>query len=492
MGWLDQEVKETSNQTKNFVLPDDIQITRGQSAKKNINADLPYKFNPRDYQNKVLNAFFVDHIKRMALIWHRRAGKDKTVFNIVVSAAMLEVGTYFYFLPTNTQAKKVIWRGRGKDGVKFIDHIPPEIIARVNNTEMLVELINGSIIQLGGADNYDAFMGTNPLGLVFSEYSLQDPRAWDYFRPILAENGGWALFDYTPRGRNHGYFMYNNNKDNPKWFVSRLTIEQTTKPNDEQGIKEPGNGDPIPVVTQEAVQDEIDSGMDEDTVDQEFYVSFDAAIKGAYWGKEMKKAWQDHRICRVPIMPGYPTNSYWDIGFNDQTAIWISQFVGKEIRLVGYYQNAGFGFSHYMDWVKDFGKSYDISWNEHWGPHDIKNHEWMSGQERRVTAKAMGFEFNTMARPKNKDAAIEAVRVLLPRCVFDEKRCADGISAVTSYQHKYDEENRVFLPKPLHNWASNGSDALQYLALSYKEKVEETKKPENVDAYQGRGSWLGN
>ena len=309
MGWLDQEVKETSNQTTNFVLPDDIQITRGQSAKKNINADLPYKFNPRDYQNKVLNAFFVDHIKRMALIWHRRAGKDKTVFNIVVSAAMLEVGTYFYFLPTNTQAKKVIWRGRGKDGVKFIDHIPPEIIARVNNTEMLVELINGSIIQLGGADNYDAFMGTNPLGLVFSEYSLQDPRAWDYFRPILAENGGWALFDYTPRGRNHGYFMYNNNKDNPKWFVSRLTIEQTTKPNDEQGIKEPGNGDQIPVVTQEAVQDEIDSGMDEDTVEQEFYVSFDAAIKGAYWGKEMKKAWQDHRICRVPIMPGYPTNS---------------------------------------------------------------------------------------------------------------------------------------------------------------------------------------
>jgi hypothetical protein len=470
-----------------ITVENDISIIEEEEGAKTIKVKvpLPHKLVFRPYQQPLFDAFTRDEnpINRGAIIWHRRAGKDKTVFNIVIAMSQKRVGLYLYFLPTSTQAKKVIWRGRGKDGMKFTDHIPKDLIKSINNTEMLVELKNGSIIQLGGADNYDAFMGTNPLGIVFSEYSIQDPAAYDYFRPIMAENGGWFLFDYTPRGRNHGYFLYEKNKDNPLWYVSKLSCDETYYINDA--------GEKLPVITKEAIQDEIDSGMDADMVEQEFYVSFDAAIKGAYFGKEMKAAWLDHRVCRVPIQPAYPTYSYWDIGFNDQTAIWIVQFWGKEIRLVGYYAHSGEGFSHYLEWITQFGKSYNIHWEEHWGPHDIANHEYMSGQERRVTAKQMGLEFKTMPRPKDKSQAIEAARKILPQCVFDKVRCEDGINALTCYQHKYDEVNKVFLPKPLHNWASNGSDAFQYLALSYKEKVEETNKP-TATPYTGRAGWLGN
>ena len=172
---------------------------------------LPHNFKPRKYQLPFLKAWD-SGIKRFILVWHRRSGKDKTVFANLVKKMFERVGTYFYFLPTYTQAKKVIWTGADKDGFRFLDHIPKELIkGEINETEMRVELIpppghtSGSIIQLVGADNIDRIVGTNPIGVVFSEYSLMKPKVWEYIRPILAENGGWAVFVFTPRGMNHAW-----------------------------------------------------------------------------------------------------------------------------------------------------------------------------------------------------------------------------------------------------------------------------------------------
>lgn len=158
---------------------------------------------------------------------HRRGGKDKTAWNATIKKAVEKVGVYFYFLPTYTQAKKVIWDGIDKDGSRFLDHIPKEITRKVNETEMKIELINGSIIQLIGADNIDRVVGTNPIGCVFSEYSLMKPDVWEYIRPILAENGGWAIFIYTPRGMNHGWKLLQQAKSDPSWFAQVLTVGDT-------------------------------------------------------------------------------------------------------------------------------------------------------------------------------------------------------------------------------------------------------------------------
>lgn len=190
---------------------------------------LPHKFEPRDYQLTALEAIDSGY-KRFIFVWHRRSGKDKTAFgNILPRRAFERVGTYFYLLPTYSQAKKVIWDGIDKDGFRFLDHIPKELIRSKNETNMQIELINGSIIQLIGADNIDRIVGTNPIGVLFSEYSLMKPGVWEFIRPILAENGGWAGFIFTPRGMNHAWKLMQVALQNPdEWYVSVLGVQDTT------------------------------------------------------------------------------------------------------------------------------------------------------------------------------------------------------------------------------------------------------------------------
>jgi hypothetical protein len=149
------------------------------------------------------------------------------VFANLPKKMMQRVGTYFYFLPTYTQAKKVIWTGADGSGYRFLDHFPKEIIKDKNETEMRITLTNGSILQLVGADNIDRIVGTNPIGVVFSEYALMKSEVWDYISPILTENGGWAVFVYTPRGNNHAFDLLNNAQKNPKWYVEILPVTKT-------------------------------------------------------------------------------------------------------------------------------------------------------------------------------------------------------------------------------------------------------------------------
>lgn len=187
---------------------------------------LPHLFTPRDYQIPFLSAWD-SGFKRLILVGHRRLGKDKMVFANLPKKMMERVGTYFYFLPTYTQAKKVIWTGADGAGFRFLDHFPDAIIKNKNETEMRITLVNGSILQLVGADNIDRIVGTNPIGVVFSEYALMKPEVWDYVSPILAENGGWAVFVYTPRGQNHAYELLINGQKNPRWHVEILPVSKT-------------------------------------------------------------------------------------------------------------------------------------------------------------------------------------------------------------------------------------------------------------------------
>lgn len=145
---------------------------------------------------------------RAVLVWHRRAGKDKTTLNFTIMKMLQRVGLYYYFLPTYAQGKKIIWDGIGSDGFAFMQHFPNYLVAGRSETEMQVTFRNGSVFQVIGTDKIDSIVGTNPIGCIFSEYSLQNPKAWDLTRPILGENGGWAVFVYTPRGKNHGHRLF--------------------------------------------------------------------------------------------------------------------------------------------------------------------------------------------------------------------------------------------------------------------------------------------
>ena len=142
--------------------------------------ELPNQFTPRPYQREAIAAW-EDGCKRFVLVWHRRAGKDMTMLHLTAMMAMQRVGTYLHVLPEQAQARKVIWDAIDIDGLPLLDTaFPAAIVKDKNISEMKITLKNGSIFQLGGSDNYNSMMGTNPIHVTFSEYSIANPSAWDY------------------------------------------------------------------------------------------------------------------------------------------------------------------------------------------------------------------------------------------------------------------------------------------------------------------------
>src|SRR5574343_37467 len=294
--------------------------------------DLPYGWDPRPYQLPAWSGLEAG-IKRAVWIWHRRAGKDLTALNWTVPQTIERVGLYWHLLPTYNQGRKILWDGMNRDGRQFLDYFPPDLITRVNNQDMQLTLASGSIWQVVGTDYYDRLVGSNPVGCVFSEYALQDPRAWELIRPILLENGGWAIFDYTPRGKNHGWKLYNMAKqlmaEDKGWYAEVLTVNDTI-----------GRGG---IVTEEMIQAEREAGMSEEMIQQEFYCSFEAGIPGAYYSAQILQARREGRICSVPIHMDVPVDTYWDLGMDDSMSIWFAQDVGREIHLIDYLESAGEG-----------------------------------------------------------------------------------------------------------------------------------------------------
>jgi len=421
---------------------------------------LPYKYTPRRHQFPFWKAMD-NGIKRAALVWHRREGKDKTAFNFSVRAAWKRPGMYLHMLPYLTQARTVIWEGRGADGLKFIDHIPDEIIAshnksgtrkKINNTEMKIELINGSIIRCVGADSYNSIVGGNMLGLTLSEYSIQNPAAWEYLRPILTENGGYAIFAYTPRGRNHGHRLFHNAMNNDKWFASMLTVEDT--------------GD----ITLEDIEEERRMGMSEEMIQQEFYCSFEGVMEGAYYGKLMSEARAEGRIPdRLPLEKSLPVHTSWDLGMNDSTSIWFFQKISnREIRFVDYYANSGEQLPHYAGVLASRALERGYFYGRHIAPHDIKVRELGgTNKDRFSSAYDLGIKFEIAPGPGEISLmdGIESVRRVLNKCWFDATRCAVGIDSLEGYHKEYDQINKVYRMSPKHDWASHGSDAFRMFAI---------------------------
>lgn len=264
---------------------------------------LPNNWTPRSYQIPVM-AYLDGGGKRAMSLWHRRAGKDSAGLNYAAKEMFRRPGVYWHLLPTQTQARKVVWNNVDKQGRKMVDQAFPEALrAKKREDEMLVEFKNGSMWQLAGADNYDSLVGANPVGVIFSEWALTNPQAWDFIRPILLENGGWAWFNTTPRGRNHAHQMAIMAQKNDDWFFERLTVDDTG------------------VLTPEDIDDERASGMSEEKIQQEYYCSFEAAEAVQFITYEHVKAALDRDFEGVskPVIFGVDVARFGD----DRSAVAI-------------------------------------------------------------------------------------------------------------------------------------------------------------------------
>lgn len=418
------------------------------------------KFQPRDYQLPLMKALEEGKKTRLLCCWARRAGKDVCAFNAIIRAALRKVAVYYYIFPTYSQAKKVIWDSITNKGERFLDYIPAELIKSKNSQEMKIELVNGSIIQLVGSDNVDSLVGTNPAGVVFSEYALQTPLAYQYLRPILLANGGWSLFISTPRGKNHFWELFNIAKNNEKeWFVSKLSVLDTGH------------------ISVNSINKEIQEGlMSYELSQQEYYVSFALGVEGSYYGKAVDKMRINGQIGMVPWEPSYKVHTAWDLGVDDYTAIVFFQIAGQVVRIIDCYENNRNGMEHYARLLASKPYLYGI----HFAPHDAKVQEMGSGITRVETAARLGVKMDIAPSGGLMDG-IEMVRSALPSKIWiDQVRCKGLIRALENYRQEWDPKREIHKEKPVHDKFSHYADAVRYMCVSLG-KTRDGMSPEDLD-----------
>lgn len=396
----------------------------------------------REYQ-KPLIRYMRGGGKRAVWVAHRRSGKDVTCWQFLCEAAIQDVGTYYYCLPEFTHARRVIWEGMLNDGQRFISLVPPELVKDKNESQMKIELVNGSIIQLVGSDQYDRLVGTNPKGIVFSEYSITHPMAWQILRPILAANGGWAIFNGTPRGKNHFHDMLEQAKGDPTWFWSVDTAATTG------------------VLSQE-VLDKEKSEMDIDIFNQEYFCSFDASAKGAYYSEQIMSLREQKRLCRVPYEPKLMVYTAMDPG-DVVTSIVFYQIHGKEVRII----DAEELYSPSVEQLYTTITARPYKYAKHFVPFDATVQKMQLGMSIMTQLKKLGLEnLQDLPQQKTKLDGIKLVQTHFASFWIDESLEKRVLEPLSNYAPKYSEIQHTYSKEPDHNWASHMSDAVRYMVIS--------------------------
>jgi hypothetical protein len=304
----------------------------------------------------------------------------------------------------------------------------------------------------------NSLMGTNPAGIVFSEYALQNPTAYQYLRPILVANGGWSLFISTPRGKNHLYMMYEVARRSKDWFQTKLSIDYT------QHI-------PLSVILKEKEEGLIS----DDLIQQEYYCSFEMGIEGSWYAKYLDTMKLNGQIGMVPWESGFKVHTAWDLGMRDSTTIIFFQTIGQTIRIIDCYENSNYGLEHY---AKILGEKPYV-YGKHIAPHDIKVRELGTGVSRLEKARQLGIAF-TVAPDLSILDGIEAVRSCLSKVWINEERCKPLIRSLENYRKEWDEKKQAYKGQVLHDWSSHFADAMRYLAISLP-KTRDGLTPEELD-----------
>ncbi|CAB4163645.1 hypothetical protein UFOVP813_39 [uncultured Caudovirales phage] len=367
------------------------------------------------------------------------------MFNKLICRAAETPANYAYYFPTAKLGRKALWSNVDvRNGLRVIDHVPADLLKKkVNETDMRIELKNDSTIQILGTDNLDV-VGGNFFGVVFSEYQSQNPLAWDYTRPILAENGGFGWFNGTPRGENHLYEMLKINRDNPSWFTQVLSVEDTG------------------AVSAADIQEERRSGMSEALIRQEFFCDFSAPNENAIYGRAMSAAMAEQRIGAFPIDGRSPIHTFWDLGGPRNTVVW-------------YGQRLPFGRFRWIDC--DYGLQLDSlparkAWMDskgymfgnHYLPHDARQTA-RSGRTFEQDMTDAGFK-NLVVVPVIPGVwqGIDYVTQLMPSFEFRSPGCDIGIKGLKAYESAPDTSKGITQNLPLHTWASHVSDGVRTMA----------------------------
>jgi hypothetical protein len=409
---------------------------------------IPYK--PR----QAFKPFHSRSTRWACLVAHRRAGKTVACINDLIRRAFTDGktdGRYAYIAPYHAQAKSIAW--------DYLLRYTADVRQTQNASELWVELLSGARIRLFGADNPDALRGLYLDGVILDEYADMRPRVWgEIIRPLLADRQGWAVFIGTPKGHNAFYDIWRTSTASDGWFSASIKASSSGLLPDDELV-------------------DARRGMTQDQYDQEFECSFEAAILGAYYGKELRELEESGRISAVEYDPEIPVHTAWDLGYHDDTAIWFYQVSQSEIHVIDFYSASGLSIPEYAEVVTS--KSY--RYGKHWLPHDARAKTLASGGKsiiEQLIPLLGGPQMLAIVPSLSVQDGIQAARVMLPRVWFDREQCYEAVELLKQYQREYDEDKKTFRDKPRHDFTSHAADAFRMLALSWREiKAKEPEKP---------------
>lgn len=405
----------------------------GEEKRKGV--VIPY--TPRFLQAKLHNELARFNV----VVCHRRFGKTVFAINQMIKSAVEDLQTnkkaprYAYLAPLFKQAKTVAWDELKRLLIDFPD-------VKFNEAELRADFM-GARIQLYGADNPDTLRGIYLDGVILDEFAQMNPKMYsEVIRPALSDRKGWAVFIGTPKGKNDFYDLYHTAPDKKGWKRFLFKASETGILDDEE--------------LELAKQDMADTEFE-----QEYECSWSAALRGAYYAKEIEAAYDEDRIGKVPYDPSKQVVTSWDLGVADSTSIWFAQYDGKAINIIDYYESSGEGLPHYIDVLNH--KEY--RYGAHIAPHDIVVREFSTGKSRKDLAFSLGIDFQVAPKLKVMDG-IDTVRTTLNKCWFDEHKTKKGLEALLQYRSSYNDKKKIWSQKPVHDWTSHASDAFRYLCVT--------------------------
>jgi phage terminase large subunit len=437
---------------------------------------IPNGFMPRPYQEAAMR-YFDSGGKRAIVVWHRRGGKDLTALHQTCKMMHQRTGAYWHVFPTAEQGRKAIWEGFTKDGKRILEQVFPREIRKsprefLPKAEMVVELKCGSIWRLLGSDKMEV-VGAGPVGVVFSEFALARPKTWDLIRPMLRENEGWMWAITTPRGKNHAHALYEMARKDPQWFADVKTLWDTRAYNPEETMAE-----------------ERASGMPEALIRQEYECDWTAANVGSYYG-ELLEALEKRGALAAFEHGRDGVFTAWDLGHDDNTAIWWFRPNDRRsgVDFLDHYSSSGKPMSHYFDVVDQRAKDYGWKYAKHWLPHDAKATTLQAGTSiLNMCLDKWGSDKAAIVPSLSVQDGIQALRWVLQQETRFHPRCSetqdaedmDGVACLKHYHRKWDDDRKMFLPNPVHDWSSHTADAARYAAVVVRasENLTAQKPPE--------------
>ncbi len=393
-------------------------------------------YKPREPQKEIHKA--VKRNRWTVAVCHRRMGKTVAAINQLIHSALQnekQSPQYAYIAPTYSQAKRIAW-----DYLK--DYTRP-LGGVANVSELRVDFM-GRRISLYGADNPDALRGIYLDGAVIDEYGDVNPGLFtEVIRPALSDRIGWAMFIGTPKGSNHFKTLrdFADTEDNENWVLKEFKASETK------------------LIDAEELKD-AKKAMGENKYEQEFEISFEAPIVGAFYGELLKELTDKHRIRELPTEAATQKITAWDLGMSDSTAIWVAEVISGEVRVMDFYEASGESLDHYIGWLDDNGyRDYT-----HIMPHDVNVRELQTGKSRYQFLTEAGLEIEVAPKASVEDG-IQAVRRILPSCWFNKDKTRSGVECLQNYRRVFNEKTSSFQNRPLHDWSSHAADAFRYLAL---------------------------